>query len=180
MRLEGGIHINQSGLTQSIQAMHVQTELMSISSENVTGFDKIGYQRKEPVVSALTEYIGIHGLSNTVDDQVGRIITSRNPLDIAMANKGYFQIQTPHGVKLTRDGRFKYDKLGNLLNLEDQPVLSDAGMPIRLPVVPSSADEVVVDKKGKKGSKIKEVNKDGLNAFDLSFIKGNYFKFWGK
>ena len=66
-----------------------------------------------------------------------------------MANKGYFQIQTPEGVKLTRDGRFKLDKFGNLLNLEDNPVLSDAGMPITLPIVPDNAEQVVVNSKGK-------------------------------
>ena len=93
--------------------------------------------------------IGVHGLSSTVDDQVGRIMVSKNPLDISMANKGYFQVQTPEGVQLTRDGRFKLDKAGNLLNLEDNPVLSDAGMPIKLPVVPDNAAQVVVNTKGK-------------------------------
>ena len=83
----------------------------------------------KPVVSSFTEYIGIHGLSNTIDDAPGRIMVSKNPLDITMANKGYFQIQTPEGVKLTRDGRFKLDQFGHLLDLEDNYVLSDAGMP---------------------------------------------------
>ena len=102
-----------------------------------------------PVISSMTEYIGVHGLSTTVDDQVGRIMVSNNPLDIAIAQKGYFQIQTPYGVKLTRDGRFKLDKEGNLLSLEDFPVLSDAGIQIKLPVIPENIDKVVVDNKGK-------------------------------
>jgi flagellar basal body rod protein FlgG len=76
-------------------------------------------------------------------------MVSKNPLDIAMATKGYFQVQTPNGIKLTRDGRFKLDKHGNLLTLEDFPVLSDAGLPITLPVVPDNIDKVVVDSKGK-------------------------------
>ena len=66
-----------------------------------------------------------------------------------MANKGYFQVQTPQGVQLTRDGRFKLDKDGNLLNLEDCKVLSDAGMPIKLPVVPDNPAQVIVNSKGK-------------------------------
>ena len=147
--INGGIHYTEKGIVQNIRAMRMQTILMGITNENVVGFDKVGYQRKEPVVSAFTEYIGIHGLSNTVDDNVGRIMASDNPLDITMANKGYFQIQTKEGVKLTRDGRFKLDKLGNLLDLEDNYVLSDAGMPIRLPLVPDKASDVVVNNKGK-------------------------------
>ena len=86
-------------------------------------------------------------------------MVSNNPLDIAIANKGYFQIQTPNGVKLTRDGRFKLDKDGNLLSLEDFPVLSDAGVPIKLPVIPDNIDKVVVDSKGKVSVYDKATNK---------------------
>ncbi len=149
MQINGGVRFCEPGMRASIRAMHVQSEILGMINENVAGFDKVGYQRKEPVVSAFTEYIGIHGLSSTVDDQVGRIMVSRNPLDISMANKGYFQVQTPQGVQLTRDGRFKLDKDGNLLNLEDCKVLSDAGMPIKLPVVPDNPAQVIVNSKGK-------------------------------
>ena len=115
MKINGGIRYCEKGLTASLRAMHVQSELIGMYNENVTGFDKIGYQRKDPIVSSFTEYIGIHGLSQTIDDKVGRIAMSDNPLDLALANKGYFQTQTAEGVKLTRDGRFKLDKSGNLL-----------------------------------------------------------------
>jgi flagellar basal body rod protein FlgG len=149
MQINGGVRFCEQGMKASIRAMHVQSEVLGMINENITGFDKVGYQRQEPVVSAFTEYLGVHGLSKTVDDAVGRIMISKNPLDIAMANKGYFQVQTPEGVKLTRDGRFKLDKSGNLLDLEDNAVLSDAGMPIQLPVVPDNATQVVVNSKGK-------------------------------
>ena len=149
MQINGGVRFCEQGMKASIRAMHVQSELIGMINENVAGFDKVGYQRKEPVVSSFTEYIGVHGLSSTIDDQVGRIMVSKNPLDISMANKGYFQVQTQEGVKLTRDGRFKLDKNGNLLTIEDYPVLSDAGMPIKLPIVPDNPAQVVVNTKGK-------------------------------
>ncbi len=148
MQINGGVRFCEQGMKSSIRAMHVQSEILGMINENVAGFDKVGFQRREPVVSSFSEYIGVHGLSSTVDDEVGRIMVSRNPLDITMANKGYFQIQTPEGVKLTRDGRFKLDRYGNLLNLEDCPVLSDAGMPIKLPIVPDNPKEVFVNSKG--------------------------------
>ena len=114
MKINGGIRYVEKGITASLRAMHVQTELIGMTNENINGFDKIGYQRKEPVVSSLTEFIGVHGLSQTIDDKVGRIALSDNPLDLAIATKGYFQTLTPDGVRLTRDGRFKIDKEGNL------------------------------------------------------------------
>lgn len=93
-------------------------------------------------------------------------MVSKNPLDITMANKGYFQIQTPEGVKLTRDGRFKLDKLGNLLDLGDNAVLSDAGMPIKLPVVPDNPAEVVINSKGK----ISVYDKTNGGLIDAGFL----------
>lgn len=148
MKINGGIRYCEKGITASLRAMHVQSEMVGMINENVTGFDKVGYQRRDPVVSSMTEWIGVHGLSSTVDDKIGRLQLSQNPLDIALANKGYFAIMTPNGMELTRDGRFKLDKNGNLLNLEDNPVLSNTGMPIQLPVVPEKPEYVKISDKG--------------------------------
>ncbi len=148
MKINGGIRYCEKGLTASLRAMHVQSELIGMYNENVGGFDKIGYQRQEPVVSSFTEFLGVHGLSKTTDDKIGRIAMSDNPLDLALANKGYFQIQTADGIKLTRDGRFKLDKQGNLLTLEDDKVLSNAGVPIQLSVVPEQLKDVKINSKG--------------------------------
>ena len=148
MKLNGGINFFENGLTTSVRAMHLQTEIIGIINENYNSFDKVGYQRKEPVVSSFSEYIGIHGLSKATDDSIGRIGHSLNPLDIAIANKGYFQYQSPDGVKITRDGRFKLDKDGNLLTLESFHVLANDGTPIKLPVVPEKLEDVKVDKNG--------------------------------
>ncbi|MGN1153563.1 MAG: hypothetical protein ACI4S3_06005, partial [Candidatus Gastranaerophilaceae bacterium] len=148
MKINGGVRFCELGVRSSIRAMQVSTELLSITNENVVGFDKVGYQRKEPVVSSFAEILGVHGVSRNTDDKIGRIMVSEKPLDIALANKGYFQIQTPEGIQLTRDGRFKLDKDGYLLNLEDNHVLSDSGMPIKLHRVPEDVKEVLVDRKG--------------------------------
>ena len=148
MKINGGVRFCELGVRSSIRAMHVATELLGITNENVTGFDKVGYQRKEAVLSSFSEYLGVNGISKNVDEKVGRIMVSEKPLDIALANKGYFQIKTPYGVQLTRDGRFKLDKDGNLLTLEDNKVLSDSGVPIKLHRVPEDLKEVVVNRKG--------------------------------
>lgn len=148
MYLRGGINYIESGITSNLRAMHLQTELMAIANENVTGFDKIGYQRKDPVVSSFTEYMGVHGLSTAVDDTVGRLAVSDNPLDIAIGNKGYFQCLGKEGVKLTRDGRFKLDQNGNLLSLSNEKVLANDGTAIKLPFSPDKLQDVKIDLDG--------------------------------
>ena len=148
MKLRGEINFFENGLTTSIRAMHLQTEMLGIINENYNSFDKVGFQRKDPVVSSFAEYIGTHALSTAVDDSIGRIGHSNNPLDLAIANKGYFQYQSPDGIKITRDGRFKLDKDGNLLTLENAHVLANDGTPIKLPVVPEKLEDVKVYKNG--------------------------------
>ena len=148
MIINGGISYLEKGIKTSIRAMQVQSELLSMANENVNGFDKVGYQRKEAVVSSFTEFLGVNGLSQTSDDKIGRISMSDNPLDLAIATKGYFQTRSAEGVKLTRDGRFKIDKEGNLLTLEDNQVLSNAGVPIKLHVIPTDLKDIKIDASG--------------------------------
>ena len=139
----------QDGIRTPLYAMQVQQQLLSIHNGNVVGFDKVGYQRQEAVISSFKEYIGVHGISTSTDDKVGRITMTKNPLDLAIAVKGYFQIQTDNGIKLTRDGRFKIDKEGNLLSLEDHKVLSEAGVPIKLHIVPDDLKKIQIKDDGK-------------------------------
>ncbi len=150
MRLQGYISQSQRGLNQSIGAMHMQMELMGVAQENINGFDKIGYQRKDGVVSSFAEYIGIHGVSKAVDDSVGRIARTDKPLDFAIGEKGYFQLLNNSGsVELTRDGRFKINEKGELLGLENQKVLTQGGSPIVLPFTPEKYEDVRVDGNGR-------------------------------
>lgn len=148
MKLRGGVNIFENGLTTSIRAMHLQTEIFGVINENYNSFDKVGYQRKDPVVSSFAEYIGVHALSKATDDSVGRIGNSNNPLDLAIGTKGYFQYQSPDGIKITRDGRFKVDKEGYLLTLENANVLANDGTAIKLPVLPEKLEDIKVNKNG--------------------------------
>ena len=168
MKLNAGIKYIGNGLTTSLKALQVQSSLIGIANENVGGFDKVGYQRKEAVVSAFTEYLGVDGVSTTVDDKVGRITSTGNPLDLAIATRGYFQTQSKDGVKLTRDGRFKLDKDGNLLTLDDSKVLADNGSAIKLSIIPENLGGIVVNAKGglsvfnKKTNKLEKVANIGV------------------
>ena len=51
MQINGGVRFCEQGMKASIRAMHVQSEILGIINENFAIFDKVGYQRREPVVS---------------------------------------------------------------------------------------------------------------------------------
>ena len=165
MKINGGVRFCEQGMKASIRAMHLQTEIIGLIGDNINGFDKVGFQRRDPVVSSFSEYIGIHGLSKAVDETVGRIAVSENPLDVAICTQGYFQIDSPEGVRLTRDGRFKYDKEGNLLTVDDARVLSASGTPIKLHVVPEKEQDVIINSKGQISVYNKETKQVELILF---------------
>ncbi len=148
MTLYGGIQFKDTGIAANLRTMHLDTEILGIINENINGFDKIGYQRKEAVVSSFSSIIGVHGLSVSKDDTVGRLDYSQNPLDIALSEKGYFQVEGPEGVKAVRDGRFKLDVDGNLLTLDNSKVLANNGMPIVFPFSPRQLEDIKVNKNG--------------------------------
>ena len=172
MQINSGIRYNDNGLTTSIRAMHLDSVLIGISNENVGGFDKVGYQRKEAVVSSFAEFLGAHAVSTTKDDRVGRINVSGNPLDIALANKGYFQVQTPNGIKLTRDGRFKVAEDSSLQTLDGASVLSSASTPIKLPFIPQDLKQIKIDKSG-KSTMFNPDTKKVMNIAQLGVVDAN-------
>lgn len=54
---------------------------------------------------------------------------TENPLDIALTNKNaFFAIQTPNGIKYTRDGSFSVSNDGLLVTKQGYPVLSKDGI----------------------------------------------------
>lgn len=148
MQIDTGISYIEHGLKSAIKGMQIQNAYVHLTNDNIIGFDKVGYQRKEIVSSSFVEHLGAEGLSTVVDDEVGRLTLTSNPLDLALAKKGYFQVQDASGVKLTRDGRFKMDKDGNLLTMDNAKVLGNDGMPIKSSIIPKNPKEVVVNSKG--------------------------------
>lgn len=148
MKVYGGIYYNEDGISTSIRGMHLQTALMATANDNVNSFGKVGYQRRVPIVSSFAEYIGHNGISEVIDTKPGRIRMTKRPLDLALIKEGYFQYQTPEGIKQTRDGRFKIDKDGYLLTLDERRVLSNTGEPIKFKVLPDNLDDIKISKDG--------------------------------
>lgn len=59
------------------------------------------------------------------DKTIGTFIQTGNPLDLALKNENaFFAIQTPNGVRYTRDGSFNLDSEGNIVTKEGFKVLS--------------------------------------------------------
>ncbi|MEO3429443.1 flagellar basal-body rod protein FlgF [Pelagibius sp. CAU 1746] len=71
----------------------------------------------------------------------GQMTTTENPLDLAIAGEGYFEIDTPIGPRYTRNGVFQLNADGELVTSSGQRVLGEGGTPITLP--PNSSDVTI-------------------------------------
>lgn len=60
------------------------------------------------------------------DFSQGSLKASGNTLDVAIDGKGFFEVATPNGVKLTRAGNFTLDGNGQLVTKDGFPVLKNA------------------------------------------------------
>jgi flagellar basal-body rod protein FlgF len=62
----------------------------------------------------------------------GAFNLTNNPFDMALHGPGYFQVETPAGIRYTRAGQFQPDSQGRLVNPEGLPLLDASGRPIAL------------------------------------------------
>jgi flagellar basal-body rod protein FlgF len=81
-------------------------------------------------------FVGTLGLGAQVMDtpavfEQGTLAQTANPLDLAIQGNAFFAIQTPQGVRYTRDGQFSEDPNGRLVTMDGNLVLGNNG-PVQL------------------------------------------------
>lgn len=108
------------------------------------------------------QMIGGMGVGTMIDEiatiqTTGAMHTTGNALDFAVDGRGFFAIQTPAGIRYTRNGSFTRNARGELVTSEGQQVLGQNG-PVRLP-----DGKVNVDGTG-------TITVDGVNAGQLRVV----------
>jgi flagellar basal-body rod protein FlgF len=61
------------------------------------------------------------------DMSEGSIQQTGNPLDVAINGDGYLSVQTPRGIRYTRNGAFQINATGQLVTSEGDQVVGDSG-----------------------------------------------------
>jgi flagellar basal-body rod protein FlgF len=88
------------------------------------------YIEREPPAEG---QIGTHTISFVKDAGIirdlsqGELIHTGTPLDVGLNGNGYFMVQTPAGMRYTRDGHFTLDPNGQLVTSQGYPVQGDGG-----------------------------------------------------
>jgi len=87
--------------------------------------------------TSVSQSVGALGTGAVVYDtpvelSQGTMQKTSNPLDVAIQGNAFFTIQTPNGIRYTRDGAFIKSSDGTLTTHDGNPVLGNNG-PITLP-----------------------------------------------
>ena len=135
----------------------VDTISNNIANSSTTGFKREGIQFN----TLLGNLGGGSGASKPInyvydrstyrDMTAGTISNTGNPLDLAIQGSGYFQIQTPQGTQLTRDGAFRTDGQGQIVTSTGNPLLSDGGQPI---IIPDDGTDVTISGDGSVSAQV--------------------------
>jgi flagellar basal-body rod protein FlgF len=87
----------------------------------------------------------VQDLGTARDASQGPLAQTGNPLDIALQGDGYFKVQTPLGMRYTRNGRFQMDGTGQIVTAQGYALLGDADQPL---AVPTGTRDITVGRDG--------------------------------
>lgn len=128
----------QTGLYVAISSQVALEKRMNTLADNVANSSTVGFRATEikfNQVIADTQPAKVAFVSEGqefINTNNGGLRQTNNSLDFAIKGDAWFQIETPAGPALTRDGRFTITDNGDLVTLRGYPVLDPGGAPIQL------------------------------------------------
>jgi len=164
---------------------------MEVIANNIANASTPGYKREsakfEEFVTKVAPSEGQTGqqsVSFVKDGGISRDLSQGNiektgaPFDFAINGSGYFVVQTPAGMRYTRDGHFTLDANGQVVNSDGHPLQGDAGAITVTPDdgnVQVAQDGTISGKSGQIGklqvvdfADGKALNKQGANLYSTS------------
>lgn len=116
--------------------MLAQEERMQAVSNNMANVNTPGFKKEAPVfegylVSHFQTYFG-----------QGPFKLTDNDLDLALDGPGFFQVETPNGVRYTRNGTFNVNSEGQIVTPDGHPLIG-AGQ------APDNAVKIIIEPNGR-------------------------------
>ncbi|MDD7970155.1 flagellar hook-basal body complex protein [Roseinatronobacter alkalisoli] len=114
---------------------------MQVIAHNIANASTTGYRREGAIFSEFV--VGGRGqdtslsmaLGNTRQtfQTQGELTQTNGNFDLAIEGDGFFQLETPQGLRLTRAGMFTPNAAGELVNMDGHLLLDAGGAPIFVP-----------------------------------------------
>ncbi|GHC64618.1 flagellar basal-body rod protein FlgF [Limoniibacter endophyticus] len=128
----------QNGLYVSLSSQLALDKRLSTIADNIANMSTTGFRATEVrfedlVVGFGKQEVAFASSGETfLSMQKGALEQTNNPFDFAVRGEGWFAIETPAGMVMTRDGRFSMLQEGELVSIEGYPVLDAGGAPLQL------------------------------------------------
>ena len=154
---------------------------LSIVANNTANSNTAGFKKDMQVMS---NYIAKDKIANLKmpndiasisDFGPGALKQTGKTLDVAINGQGFFVVQTPHGLRYTRNGNFLTNNEGTLIDMQGNAVLSQDGAQTTIPL---HDENVFVNKEGKVYASGTEIGNIGVVDFSnqklLRKTEGSY------
>jgi flagellar basal-body rod protein FlgF/flagellar basal-body rod protein FlgG len=135
-----------SGYYAAMTGLVARTQALDTAASNLANAGTPGYRAEreffrsvllgpDALDSQLGKTLNNFGLlgGDRLSMAQGALQLTGNPLDLAVEGQGFFAIQTPNGMRYTRDGGFHRARTGQLVTAAGEPVLSSSGQAITVP-----------------------------------------------
>jgi len=138
--MDFGLYISASGMVaeQARQAQiannlaNATTPGYKPSESNLRSFGRLLLANTATGQPVGNFYMGVEAGPEYLDLQPSPVHETGRPLDFAIEGEGFFALRTPAGVRYTRNGQFRASAAGLLVDTAGNPVLNQAGGPIRV------------------------------------------------
>jgi flagellar basal body rod protein FlgG len=166
-------------LYQAASGMNASSRWQEIIAENLTSSQIPGFKRQDVSFSGIQSgYVArapgappgpaqrfeMPLANSSINFQAGELRSTGVSTDLALEGSGFFDVQMPDGTHgYTRDGEFRVDTQGQLVNKQGLPVMGQGG-PIQLN--PRNASPVTVAVNG-------EVSQEGIVVGRLKIAEFN-------
>jgi flagellar basal-body rod protein FlgF len=135
-----------SGYYAACAGLAAQTQALELVAHNLANLGTTGYRGQQMTFRSLLTGSGMVTLNplnaavnnfgvlsgTRLDLTSGSLSPTGNPLDVAVAGKGFFAVQSAQGVLYTRNGSFHVTGSGQLVTSQGAAVLGQQG-PVTIP-----------------------------------------------
>jgi flagellar basal-body rod protein FlgF len=125
------------GLYNSGTGMQPRMTRLEVVANNIANAATLGYKKDSLFIQVMRD-AGLSQANGTgdmkgldskqfTDFSEGSYQKTQNPLDFAIRGQGFFVVETPQGIRYTRNGSFTLSPEGTVVTADGYPVMSTSG-----------------------------------------------------
>lgn len=131
----------QSGLYVALSSQIALERRLTTIADNMANVNTVGFRSSEVKFDEMlsktrnelnTKVAFVSQGNDYLSERAGALTQTGNSMDFAIKGDAWFQIDTPDGEVLTRDGRMTVRQDGVLVSTQGYPVLDAGGAPIQI------------------------------------------------